>query len=676
MRFSTSIFVYFIILQLFSGIAFSQDSSYIKTNDLIDDLLEEPDEESDNSELYDELESLAQNPIDLNSAGIDELQKIPYIDLLTAKLIILQREKFGKFFSADELYSIRKIPKETIVKIIPFVTAKIKKHAQKEESNSQEEAVFYQELLNDSRISIRSRMTEKIQNDRGFVENKYLGSKYKIYNKLLVRYSDKIEMGLLTDKDPGENQFNDFSSFHLAVNNFGILKSAVAGDYLIQFGQGLALSSPFGFSKGADAVYPIKKRGKSIKPYSSALENNFRRGLAASIEFKSFTLTSFISKNKFDANIDSISGIIISSPVDGYHRTATEISKRKTASETLIGSSLIFNINKSIELGALYYHSKMSNPFFPSIPYGLSGTDFNYESIYYNIYWLNFNIAGESAYDGTSVASFISLEFSISRNFSFITSVRNYPHNYKNLHGFGFGEKNGTEQNEVGFYNGFKWNLPFGILNFYFDQFKFPYASYFIPLPVQGNEYLINFLTKPIKNLELKFRYKNENKEQLAGTPESARDFITKRLRENYRLEVVYSLSKSIKLKERFEYCRYNINYISAKEEGYLVFQDIRFQPLRELTFYGRIAFFITDSFNSAVYTYENDLNGILSSTSLYGQGIRWYLVAKYKFLNSIVVSAKYSEIYKPDVKTMGTGYSEINSNIENRFGLQIDVGI
>ena len=65
---------------------------------------------------------------------------------------------------------------------------------------------------------------------------------------------------------------NDFSSYHLALYNLGIINKLVLGDYLLEFGQGLVLWSPYGLSKGADAVYPIKKRNNIIKPYTSSTD--------------------------------------------------------------------------------------------------------------------------------------------------------------------------------------------------------------------------------------------------------------------------------------------------------------------------------------------------------------------------------------------------------------------
>ena len=86
------------------------------------------------------------------------------------------------------------------------------------------------------------------------------------------------------------------------------------------------------------------------------------------------------------------------------------------------------------------------------------------------------------------------------------------------------------------------------------------------------------------------------------------------------------------------------------------------------------MVFFKTDSFNSAIYEYENDLTGILTNVAMYGEGIRLYLLLRYKVLSHFFLSCKYSETYKPKEKTLGSGYSEINGNLDNRINLQLDL--
>ena len=105
-----------------------------------------------------------------------------------------------------------------------------------------------------------------------------------------------------------------------------------------------------------------------------------------------------------------------------------------------------------------------------------------------------------------------------------------------------------------------------------------------------------------------------------------------------------------------------------------MVFQDIRIAAHKNLNFSGRIIFFQTDSFNSAIYEFENDLLGVMPNLAMYGKGIRWYLIAKYKPLTYLSISAKYSETFKPDVTSLSSGDNEIIGNLDNRFSLQIDL--
>ncbi len=84
--------------------------------------------------------------------------------------------------------------------------------------------------------------------------------------------------------------------------------------------------------------------------------------------------------------------------------------------------------------------------------------------------------------------------------------------------------------------------------------------------------------------------------------------------------------------------------------------------------------FSILIHFNSAVYEFENDLTGVLTNLPMYDDGMRWYLMIRYKPIDIITLSMKYSETYKPNTKTLSSGNNLINNNIDNRISFQIDV--
>ncbi len=646
------------------------DSSYLKTEEVLENILQEPVTEVDNSDLYESIEALIQNPVNLNEASVTELQLIPGVDINSAKLIVEHRKKYGNFFSINELNAVQNLNKELIKSITPFLfVLKPEEQIVREEVESN-----FQYFFRRSDILLRSRIINSLQTSKGFIDKRFNGTKPKIYNRILVKHNRQFQIGFLAEKDAGENDLNEFSSYHFAMNNVGIIHKVVIMDYLLEFGQGLTLWSPYAFSKGPDAVYPVKRIDHVIKPYTSSTENNFFRGGAAAVKIGNFLLSAFYSNNSFDANIDTSTGRILSTPIDGLHRTESELRIKKTANEKVWGGRIDLVSEKFLSLGVLHYKSTFSNAFEPSDVFDIDGRDFSYTAFAYNVYVDKFNFAGEFAYNGTSVASINIFQFALNNNFTFISSIRSYPRNYFSFHGYAFGEKSGATSNEFGIYTGFRWRTNLGLLNFYYDQFKFPYATFFNNQPSNGDEFLVDYLNKPFNKLETRIRYKYEKKD-VSELIENTLQLV-KRLRQVMRLELIYSISNKIRLRGRFEYNSFNITSINSSEKGYLIFQDLRISPTNSLNIYGRIIFFKTDSFNSAIYEYENNLTGVLTNIPLFGEGIRWYFLLRYKIFNFVALSFKYAETYKPGENSIGSGLNEIPLNLNNEIGFQLDINI
>ena len=661
-----------LILIVFSfSLCYAQlDSTSVITEEVLDNILVEPDEETDSEELVGILEDLIRNPIDINTVDAFDLSTLPNMDMQSAQRIIDHRNNFGYYFSTTELFSIRELNKQLIESILRFI--KTSRQQDDIEKYEGEVVTSSESIFTKSRLILRSRFTNELQNRDGFTSGKYEGSKLKSYNKLLYNYDNNYQAGLLVEKDPGELSHTDFTSFHLQVKDIGLVKTFIAGDYVLEFGQGLALWSPFGFSKGADAVFPVKKRARYLRPYTSAAEYRFFRGAASRFLIDDFNFTAFYSNNTIDATINPATGEITSVGQTGFHRFESELNKKGSSKSQLIGGALDYKFLGMMNIGVIYYNASFNNKFESSSVYDLGGDNFNYLSTYYELNFSKINLFGEASYDGKSVASINGIQFSVNRELIFTTTVRNYPRNYKNFYGFGFSEKNGSINNEVGIYSGLKWKIPIGVLNLYYDIFKFPYRTGENSLSSEGNELLLDFVSMPLPKFEVRLRYKYENKEvtELVNIDEE----IVRRLKQIVRTELIYNLSKDLRLKTRIEYNHFFIKDVNLKENGLLIYQDLRYVPLKNINLYGRIIFFQTDSFNSAVYEYENDLLGVMPSLAMYGKGIRWYLILKYKPLKFLTLSTKYSETYKPDVTALSSGDNEIIGNVDNRISFQIDM--
>jgi len=185
---------------------------------------------------------------------------------------------------------------------------------------------------------------------------------------------------------------------------------------------------------------------------------------------------------------------------------------------------------------------------------------------------------------------------------------------------------------------------------------------------------LLDYLSRPFKKFEFRLRYKYENKEVIEAINNSKQ--IVDQVKRTIRTEIIYSISNKIRLRGRFEYSEFNIPSTDQNENGYLIFQDIRYSPTSAFNVYGRIIFFQTDSFFSAIYEYENNLTGVLTNIPLFYQGIRWYLLFRYRPMKLITLSLKYAETYKPGERSIGSGENLIPGNLDNILALQIDVNL
>ena len=114
---------FFIILILNSASIVAQSDTTQTTSELIKTYIEESTENSNNPELYDLIEELRNNPINLNTATIKDLMKIPFLDYEGASLIVKHRKEHGEFASINELRGVTKLSKATISKIKPLIKA-------------------------------------------------------------------------------------------------------------------------------------------------------------------------------------------------------------------------------------------------------------------------------------------------------------------------------------------------------------------------------------------------------------------------------------------------------------------------------------------------------------------------------------------------------------------------
>jgi len=637
---------------------FSQQDSAITVEYILNNVLDEATIEKEDSQLYDLIEQLLENPININTATKTELMTIPFMGIESANNIVKYRKKHGKFFSTSELSMIDGLPSNLSRTLKYFVTVR------------QPSKEYAQPFIGLYSLKFRSRIVQDLQERQGFIDTVYSGSATKSYNRIKFQVNPKISMGGLIEKDAGEKSYWDFYSAHLSINNLIPSTHVIIGDYTVEFGQGLSMWSPYSFSKSSDATNSIIKRGRNISSYTSSGESNFLRGVAVNTKINNLSLTAFYSSLNLDAVL--YQGSIFSSiKKDGFHRTVNELSNVANIRDKTFGANLSYNFFDKVNLGVLYYQKSFNHIFEPSNYPSINGDRFEFASVTYDATIKNIFFIGELSYFQNSIASINTLQLALVKNFIITAIVRSYPKDYFSFYANGFGEKS-TTNNEFGIYTGFKWKTGFGEINFYLDQFKYPNPTKYIPLPSNGNELSLSYANRFSKGIHFYIRYFNEKKEVI-GIVERENLLVSQRL-QKIRGEVSYQVNQSLRLRSRLELLYLSVDQTSRNETGFLLFQDVQVRLPINLTLYGRFIFFQTDSYASRIYEFENDLTGVMNNMALFGTGMRWYFLLRYRIFKVIQLSLKYSELYKPNDKFISSGYNLIPGNLDNRISLQLDL--
>ena len=339
--------------------SYAQSTAQTETlEELLEHAAEQTQEEnSDQNPLLEDLLFYSLHPVALNRAKKEELQAIRLLSDIQIAQLLSHIEKNGQLLTIYELQAIEGFDLLTIQKLLPYVyldTANITSLLNRTGflKNAEQTVVlrFGQVLEKQKGYSpIDSLAQYKSPNSR------YIGSPQKIF--AAYRFKGKnVSMGLITEKDPGELFFKqhsgfDFYSAHAFIHDATTKKAVAIGDYTISFGQGLTAWSGNSLGKSVEMLYAKKSAG-GIRPSTSADENRFMRGLAASYNIRKIKGTFFYSRKRIDAKVsDTLENgepaAISSLQQSGIHSTPSEIQGKHAVLQTLYGGNLNYSGNRA-----------------------------------------------------------------------------------------------------------------------------------------------------------------------------------------------------------------------------------------------------------------------------------------------------------------------------------------
>jgi len=209
-------------------------------------------------------------------------------------------------------------------------------------------------------------------------------------------------------------------------------------------------------------------------------------------------------------------------------------------------------------------------------------------------------------------------------------------------------------------------------LTAYSDIYRSQWLNYSTAAPSTGWDVLAQVNVVLSKKAEVYFRYKNEEKE--AKFIQNERYVNLTEQTQKIRIHFYYRYNEKIILKTRLEHTLYNG---LEKENGLMIFQDIQFSPVKiPINISARIAWFNTDSYNSRIYAYENDILYSFSIPAFYGNGFRTYLNLNYKISKNIDCWFKIANTSWNDRDVISSGYNEIQGKNKTELKFQLRLKI
>ncbi len=633
----------------------AQDNFENSLVNLMESLVELPGENHD-------LSDAGFNPgtfrrININTS-LSELNSLNIFSLSDIGAIRKHLEEYGPLKSIYELQTIVSLDSETMSNLKSFVMIK-------DEPLQKLKAIKAQQLI---RIA-SGRSTENS------VEKTYSGSPIKWSAIYESRRGEFLRYGFRCEKDAGEKGNYAFRSAFFQITPGKTVKSMIAGDQQIAFGQGLLLGSGLRLGKSS-MVMQVLKFNKGARPNTSMNETGFIRGLSTVLQTgRYFSTTLFAGIRQLDANLytDSTGETFYRSLISsGYYRNEREIESRHTVRQEIAGVHSVLKKN-GVEIGSGIIFSRKEQKQINSIESFKNDSKgkINFKG---GLDWKwqidNLLTFGELIVSENGRPSFLSgLLMAAGKSCDLSILYRNYNSENEAEFSNAFGEA-GQNRNEKGIYSGLSIQLPKRLnLSLYNDLSWFSMPKYRTSHSSFNNEQFAE-LRYADKNKNLFYIRVKFNEKQMYNSENANLKSLVTHSRNRIRLHFEYEL-KGIKLRNRFEQTFSKIENIRSGY-GMLLYQDIRFGVNSKLKISARYTVFDSDDYESRSFAFENDLPGSFSIPSYNGKGSSYYIMAEYPFKKDLKIWLRFARSSQQTPVSGKTAYSQLQTRSELQIQCQL----
>lgn len=645
MKTKTIVLITILSLQTSSILAQTDSSSYeIPSMDIIENRLEDAldDEDISAEDLLEELEELGKDKPNLNELSYETAVRILRLSDYQYYQLQLYLENYCEMASIYELDGIEGFGREERERLEPLVTV----------DPAPGKQAFFKDFFKKGKSKLLIRYGQILERQAGYDISRtthYAGTPGHAMFRYTFDTQGKFSFKISGEKDPGEQFFKgkqrygfDFYSGSASIQDIGILKKAVVGDYRLNFGQGLALGTSLLSGKGGGAG-SVRRFSTGIRAVAPTSESDFLRGCAATLGNSHVSGTLFAGRTF--GSTENCLGADLS-----YRRALFRISARVVAySQT--------------DTCGTTFAEKLKSSFIP--------TRFNMAADYQAILFkqLLFGEIGVNQNGAVGVLQAVLLTPIPTLKIAII--FRHYGNHYTNPLGRAFGS-NSSNSGETGIYLTGDYVLSRRTtLNLYADYYRLTTLTYRTDSPVQGLDMglsgEINLTRNSTLNLKYNFRSKPKN------NPEYV---YYKKIQEHHkhRIRLIWSNSPitALKLKTEFDWILNRYPMSGTQRSGILLYQDIALSfPKPDISIHTRIAYFDTDSYDERLYAYENDVYYAFSIGSYYYKGIRGYLVIRYKY-RWVSFWLRLAQTYYIDRQVVGSGLTQIDKPHKTEIKAQV----
>jgi hypothetical protein len=611
--------------------AWSQDLNLSETIISVAEQLAEDEDDPDAAATYTEkLYELTDDPVRINSADANEIARLFFLTDFQIKSLAEYSHSSGKIISFFEIANIPGFDREITEMMIPFITLDSTPVSGVDSLN------FHSTML--ANFSLRTGVEDSVS----------AGSPWKIITKYKLT-SGPVSCGFTTDKDAGERMLTkgkpDFFSSYLAFRGRGLVKRFIIGDYTARYGQGLNVNT--GLRTGISLTAPgYMSAANELRQYTSTDENRFFRGMAVGFATGKLDIDLFYSYNDIDATTGSSDGYtadhVESLYTAGLHTTDQLIRKKDVLSLQTFGTNLTFDLGNS-RIGFTWTYDKLSLPLVKKDAelrniFDFTGDHNQLYSVYYSSIIKRILVYGEFAMNDSLQHAFIQgASLKMSDRLTVNLFLRNYEAGYYSFHGKGPGS--GITWNETSLTGNFSFEAARNLFMSAGAEFRqFPWLRYRCTAPSFSSRKELRIRYNMADNLRFEALYDfgltftdDIQSEKVSIQKESK----TRTLRFSAR----YSPYENFTLGTRIDYKRFN----QGESEGFMMFQDAGYSFKKApLSIWFRFSLFRTDSWDSRLYAYENDLLYNFSIPSLSGEGSRSYLMVRWKISSMGELRVKY----------------------------------